>query len=420
MKILIKQAKIISPSSPFNGQTKDILITDGRITTISNTITEKADQTIAQNGLCVSIGWMDVFADFGDPGFEQKENIESGAKAAAAGGFTDVMLIPNSSPVVDNKSQVEYIVQKAKQVAINIHPIGAVSKKAEGKELSEMYDMRQSGALAFSDGIKPIQNSGLVLKALQYVKSFTGTVIQIPDDTGIGSNGLMNEGIISTQMGLPGKPAMAEELMVARDLKLARYADSKIHFTGISSPKSLEYIKRSKESGIQVSCSITPYQIYFCDEDLQGYDTNLKLNPPLRNKADMMAIRKALLDGTIDCMASHHLPQHWDDKTCEFEYAKPGMISLETMFAVLSECGLSTEDFVKMQTINVRNIFGLSIPKIAEGEMATLTLFTPDTEFVFEESMIHSKSKNSPFIGKKLKGKVVGIINKKKIELNKI
>ena len=420
MNVLIKQAKIISPSSPFNGQTKDILITDGRITTINDTITDKADQTIAQNGLCVSIGWMDIFADFGDPGFEQKENIESGAKAAAAGGFTDIMLIPNSSPVVDNKSQVEYIVQKAKQVAINIHPIGAVSKKAEGKELSEMYDMRQSGALAFSDGIKPIQNSGLVLKALQYVKSFAGTVIQIPDDTGIGSNGLMNEGIISTQMGLPGKPTMAEELMVARDLKLARYADSKIHFTGISSPKSLEYIKRSKESGIQVSCSITPYQIYFCDEDLQGYDTNLKLNPPVRNRADMMAIRKALLDGTIDCMASHHLPQHWDNKTCEFEYAKPGMISLETMFAVLMECGLTAEDFVQMQTINVRNIFGLSIPKITEGEMATLTLFTPDTEFVFEEAMIHSKSKNSPFIGKKLKGKVVGIINREKIELNKI
>ncbi len=418
MKILIKQATIIAPSSPFNGQIKDILITDGKITTISDAVTEKADQTITQNGLYVSIGWMDMFADFGDPGFEQKENIDSGVKAAAAGGFTEVMLIPNSNPVVDNKSQVEYIVQKAKQASVNIHPIGAVSKKAEGKELAEMYDMQQSGALAFSDGINPIQNSGFVLKALQYVKSFNGTVIQVPDDTGIGSNGLMNEGIISTQMGLPGKPTMAEELMVARDIKLARYAGSKLHFTGISSPKSLEYIKRAKEGGIAVSCSITPYQVYFCDEDLQGYDTNLKLNPPVRSRADMMAVRKALLDGTIDCIASHHLPQHWDNKTCEFEYAKPGMIGLETMFAVLTECGLPAEDFVQMQTANVRNIFGLPIPEIKEGEVASLTLFTPNTEFVFEETMIHSKSKNSAFIGKKLKGKVVGIINKSTVQLN--
>ncbi|MEO7306582.1 MAG: dihydroorotase [Ferruginibacter sp.] len=420
MKILIKQAKIISPSSPFNGQTKDILIAGGKISQIADNITEKTDKTIAYPGLCVSIGWMDIFADFADPGFEQKENMESGAAAAAAGGFTDIMLIPNSSPVVDNKSQVEYIVQKAKQLAVNIHPIGAVTKKTEGKELSEMYDMRQSGALAFSDGINSIQNSGLILKALQYVKSFDGTVIQVPDDTSIGTNGLMNEGIISTQMGLPGKPNMAEELMVARDIKLARYADSKLHFTGVSSPKSLEYIKRAKEGGIPVSCSITPYQVYFCDEDLQGYDTNLKLNPPLRNRADMVAIRQALLDGTIDCIASHHLPQHWDNKTCEFEYAKPGMISLESMFAVLTSSGLPVDNFVQMQTINVRNIFGLPIPEIKEGETAVLTLFTPATEFVFEERMLRSKSKNSPFIGKTFKGRIVGIINKTKIELNTI
>lgn len=418
MKILIKQAKFISSSSPFNGQTKDILITDGSITKISNSITENSDKTIEHEGLCVSIGWMDMFADFADPGFEQRESIESGAKAAAAGGFTDVMLVPNSMPVVDNKSQVEYIVQKAKQVAVNIYPIGGVSKKTDGKELAEMYDMRQSGALAFGDGIHPIQNSGLILKALQYVKSFDGTVIQIPDDTSIGTTGLMNEGIISTQMGLPGKPVLAEELMIARDIKLARYADSKLHFTGVSSPKSLEYIKRAKEGGIKVSCSITPYQVYFCDEDLQGYDSNLKLNPPLRNRADMLAIRKALSEGTIDCIASHHLPQHWDNKVCEFEYAKSGMISLETMFAVVRTCGLSAEDFVQMQTINIRNIFGLPVPEIKEGEIASLTLFTPDTEFVFEEAMIQSKSKNSPFTGKKLKGKVVGIINRSHIHLN--
>jgi dihydroorotase len=418
MNVLIKQATIISPSSPFNGQTKDILIKEGIITSIGNNLTDKADQIIEKPGLCVSIGWMDMFADFGDPGFEQKENIESGARAAAAGGFTDVMLIPNSRPVVDNKAQVEYIVQKAKELPINIHPMGAISKKAEGKDLSEMYDMRQSGAIAFSDGIHSVQNSGLVLKALQYVKTFNGTIIQIPDDISIGANGLMNEGIVSTQMGLPGKPILAEELMVARDLKLARYANSKIHFTGISSPKSLDYITRSKESGIQVTCSITPYQVYFCDEDLQGYDTNLKLNPPLRTKADMMAIQKALLDGTIDCIASHHLPQHWDNKVCEFEYAKHGMIGLETMFAVLISCGLAAEYFVQMQTINVRKIFGLAIPEIIEGGTASLTLFVPGEEFTFEEAMIRSKSKNSPFIGKKLKGKVVGIINKSNIHLN--
>ncbi len=384
MNVLIKQATIIAPSSPYNGQIKDILIKDGKIAAIGTNLTDKADQTIEQSGLCVSIGWMDMFADFGDPGFEQKESLESGAKAAAAGGFTDVMLIPNTRPVVDNKAQVEYIVQKAKGLAINIHPLGAISKKAEGKDLAEMYDMQQSGAIAFSDGIHPVQSAGLVLKALQYVKSFEGTIIQLPDDTSIGANGLMNEGIISTQMGLPGKPILAEELMVARDLKLARYANSKIHFTGISSPKSIEYIKRSKESGIQVTCSITPYQVYFCDEDLQGYDTNLKLNPPVRTKADMMAIQKALLDGTIDCIASHHhQPHHWDNKVCEFEYARHGMIALETMFAVLMSCGVTAIDFVQMQTINVRNIFGLPIPEIKEGETASLTLFVPGAGIYF-------------------------------------
>lgn len=419
MNVLIKQATIISPSSPFNGQIKDILIKDGKIASIGNGINVENAQVIEHAGLCVSIGWMDMFADFADPGFEQKESIESGAKAAAAGGFTDVMLIPNSQPVVDNKAQVEYIVQKAKQLAVNIHPIGSISKKTEGKDLSEMYDMRQSGAIAFSDGIKPVQNAGLILKALQYVKNFDGSIIQVPDDTSIGTNGLINEGIISTQMGLPGKPVLAEELMVARDLKLARYADSKIHFTGISSPKSLEYIKRSKESGIKVSCSVTPYQAYFSDEDLQGYDTNLKVNPPLRTKADMLAIKQALLDGTVDCIASHHLPQHWDNKVCEFEYAKPGMISLETMFAVLMSCGLHAEDFVQMQTVNVRNIFSLPVPEIKENEPACLTLFVPGETFIFEEKMIRSKSRNSPFIGKELKGRVIGIINNSQIQLNK-
>ncbi len=418
MKVLIKQAEIIAPSSPFNGHTKDILIINGIITAISDDIVEKNAPVIEQPGLCVSIGWMDIFANFADPGYEYKETLETGAKAAAAGGFTDVMVLPNTNPVVHSKSQVEYIIQKSKGLPINIYPIGAITKNAEGKDLAEMYDMQQSGAVAFGDGVNTVQSAGVLLKALQYVKSFDGTVIQIPDDKSIGTNGLMNEGIISTQLGLPGKPTIAEELLVARDLKLARYADSKLHFTGVSSAKSLEYIKRSKETGIKVTCSTTPYNLYFTDADVQGYDTNLKVNPPLRTEADRQGLLKAIADGTVDCIASHHFPQNWDSKVCEFEYAKEGMIGLESLFGVLREVGLDAERLIKMLTINPRNIFGITIPEIKEGAAACLTLFNADEEYIFTEQMIKSKSKNSPFIGKKLKGKVIGIINKGKAELN--
>ncbi len=423
MKVLIKQATIISSSSPFNGQTKDILITNGTITAIGDAISEKADQQIEQPGLCISIGWMDVFSNFADPGFEYKETLETGAKAAAAGGFTDVMVIPNTNPVVHSKSQVEYIIQKSKSLAVNIHPIGAVTKNAEGKDLAEMYDMHQSGAAGFGDGVNSIQSSGIMLKALQYVKSFNGTVIQIPDDKSIGTNGLMNEGIISTRLGLPGKPTIAEELLVARDIKLARYADSKLHFTGVSSAKSLEYIKRAKDGGLHVSCSVTPYHLFFTDTDIQQYDTNLKVTPPLRTATDREALLKAVADGTVDCIASHHFPQNWDSKTCEFEYAREGMIGLESLFGVVRELVISNlefglENLVNLLSINPRKIFGIEIPEIKEGAPACITLFNTDEEYIFDEKMIRSKSKNSPFIGKKLKGKVIGIINKGKVELN--
>ncbi len=423
MKVLIKQARIISTTFPLNGQIKDILITNGIITQISSSINDNADQLIEQPGLCVSIGWMDCFANFADPGYEYKETLETGAKAAAAGGFTDVMVLPNTNPVVHSKSQVEYIVQKSKPLAVNIHPIGAVSKNAEGKELAEMYDMHQSGAVAFGDGTNSIQSAGIILKALQYVKSFDGTVIQVPEDKSIGANGLINEGIISTQLGLPGKPTIAEEILIARDIKLTRYAESKLHFTGVSSAKSLEYIKRAKDGGIHVSCSVTPYHLYFTDADMQGYDTNLKVNPPLRTASDRELLVKAIADGTVDCIASHHFPQNWDGKTCEFEYAKDGMIGLESLFGVLGELGIGNLEFgldrlIQLLSENPRKIFGMSIPEIKEGAEACLTLFNPDTEYVFEESMIRSKSKNSAFVGKKLKGKVIGIVNKGKVELN--
>ena len=421
MKVLLKRASIVSSASPFNGLQKDILIDNGIIVSIKDSITETADSIVERPGLHVSIGWMDVFAHFCDPGLEHRETIASGVAAAAAGGFTDVLLMPNTQPVVHNKSLVEYLVNKSSALPVNVHPIGAVTRDAAGKELAEMYDMRQAGAIAFSDGIHPIQNSGLLVKALQYIKAFDGIIIQIPDDKSIGSSGLINEGIISTQLGLPGKPAMAEELIVARDIKLASYANSRLHFTGVSTAKSLEYIQQAKQHGIDITCSVTPYHLLFCDEDLQQYDTNLKVNPPVRTYKDKAALLAGLMDGTIDCIASHHIPHHIDNKECEFEYAKNGMIGLESLFGGVSSIvngKWPLEKLIETLSVAPRKIFGLPIPVIKEGTVASLTLFNPLKEYIFEKSMIQSKSTNSAFIGKKLKGKVIGIINKNQLVLH--
>lgn len=419
MVLLIQQAYITDPSSPFHETRQDILIESGVIKDIQPRIEAKADQVIAAQGLHLSPGWVDIFAQFADPGYEYKETLETGAAAAAAGGYTDVLVIPNTKPVVDNKSQTEYIKQKSKSLPVNVYPIGAVTKGAEGKDLAEMYDMRTSGAIAFSDGLHPIQSAGLLVKALQYVKAFDGVIIQIPDDKSVGANGLMHEGIVSTQLGLPGKPMMAEELLVARDIKLARYADSKLHFTGITSPRSLEYIKRAKEAGLAVTCSVTPYHLFFTDADLQQYDTNLKVYPPLRTANEVNALKKAVLDGTIDCIATHHMPHEYDSKVLEFEYAKYGMTGLETAYAVLRTAmpDVPESKWVELLSTNPRKIFGLDKVSLQKGAKACITLYEPAGTITVEEKRFLSKSKNSAFIGKTLTGTVRGIVNGEHVHL---
>lgn len=420
MRIILKKVLIADPRSPYNQSVKDVLLDNGKIERIEEGL-EDADEIVEFEDAVISPGWVDIFSQFDDPGFEIKESIETGAAAAEAGGYTKVFILPNTNPPIDNKSIVEYVNQKSKPLNIDVFPIGSISKRTEGKNLAEMYDMFDNGAIAFSDGNDPVQSSGLLVKALQYIKTFDGTIIQLPVDKSLASFGLVNEGIFSTRMGLPGIPSIGEELMVKRDIELAKYADSKIHITGISTSKSLETIIEAKKAGLPVSCSVTPFHLYFCDEDLGDYDTTLKVEPPLRTKQDRQALREGVRNGWIDCIASHHVPEDWDSKTCEFEYARNGMIGLQTSFSVVHSIfpDLPMDQLIKIFSVNARDIFHLNKAVINEGEKAELTIFQPSEVFSFTKMNNKSKSNNSPFFNIDLKGKVIGIFAKGKLNLNK-
>ena len=418
--ILLKKVLIANELSEFNGLVKDIYIENNCIIEIADEIIHTNCTVFNQENSIVSSGWVDVFSHFCDPGFEYRETLSSGAKAAVAGGFTQVFVLPNTNPVIQSKSQVEYIVQQSKTLPIQIHPLGAVTKNIEGKDLAEMYDMQNSGAIAFSDGLQPIQTPGLLLKALQYVKAFDGTVIQMPIDKSIGANGLMNEGIVSTQLGLPGIPTIAEEIMIQRDIDLVRYTKSKLHITGISTAKSVALLQAAKAEGLAISCSVTPYHLFYCDEDLQSYNTNLKVNPPLRTREDMLALRAAVANGSVDCIATHHTPHNFDAKICEFEYAKNGMIGLQTAFATIQHIlpNLHAIKLAQLFSNNARNLFGLPNAAINIQQPADLTIFTQHNSTTITKENNQSKSFNTPFENTTLNGKILGIVTKGELHLN--
>ena len=421
MTILLRQVKIADQHSPFNGQLKDILLQDAVLVSIQDHYDGSADQIVDLPGTIVSTGWVDPFTHFCDPGYEHRETLVTGAAAAQAGGFTTVFVVPNTQPVIDNKTQVNYIIQQNHQLPIQVLPIGALSKKNEGKDLAEMIDMHQAGSVAASDGLYPVQSTLLFLKALQYVKTFDGVVIQMPIDKSLGSLGLMNEGITSTQMGLPGIPAIAEELMIARDIELLKYTNSKLHITGVSTAKGIELIDAGKKAGLALTCSVTPYHLYFNETDLSTYDTLLKVFPPLRTKADQQALLRAVENGVVDCISSHHQPQDWDGKTIEFEYAKAGIASIETSFATVNHLlpQLKDETIANLFANNARQIFNLPSKSIQEGQSIELTLFNREAASTFTKSNSKSKSANSPFWDKTLKGEVIGTYSKGQLHLNK-
>ena len=410
--LLLKQVRVIDNRSSWNGQRVDIYIKNGKIEVIGHDL-EVADANVFDGkDACVSIGWLDVGTQIGDPGFEHKEDIISASAAAAAGGFTAVACQPNTHPTIHSKSEVLYIKNRTRGNIVDFYPIGAISENCEGKDIAELFDMHHHGAIAFSDGTKSIQNNGLMLRALLYAKPFGGLIINHPHDKDIASSGIVHEGKVSTSLGMKGVPSLAEEMMIQRDLHLVEYADAKVHFSNISTAGSVQLIRRAKDNGLRVTASVNPMNLLFTDEVLIGFDTNYKVNPPIREEKDRLALIQGLKDGTIDYIATHHTPQDIENKNLEFSYANYGVTMLETAFSAIQtalEGHLTINEIIEAISIKPRQVLGLAVPTIEIGSVANLTVFAPDMTWTFEQSL--SKSNNSPFLGKDLKGKVLGIVN---------
>ena len=418
MITLIKSAKIIDTSSPFHQQTKDILITDGTITQIADNLPYKKDYLLVEKeNLHVSCGWFDTSVSFGEPGFEERETIKNGLTVAAKSGFTAVAVNANSNPVIDNKSGVEFLINKAQGFATKLYPIAALTKESKGIEMAELYDMQQSGAIAFSDYNKPISNDNLMKIALLYAQNFDGLVLSFPKNKGIAGEGIAHEGENSTKLGLKGTPALAEHIQIARDLFLLEYTGGKLHIPTISSAKSVDLIKEAKKKGLQVTCSVAAHHLTLTDQELHGFDSNYKTNPPLRTNKDCKALQKGIKSGVIDVITSDHNPIDIEHKKVEFSEAKNGTIGLESAFGAINSV-LALDDFIDNIAHKPRSIFGLKAISIAEGQKAEISLFTPEESYTFTKKHMLSTSKNSAFLDKKLTGKAYGIFANNQLVLN--
>ena len=417
MNLIIRNAKIIDSKSPFHNKTVDILIVDGLIQKIGTSLPslEHTDE-IQLDNLHVSQGWFDSSVSLGEPGFEDRETIANGLQVAAKSGFTAIALQPNSFPVIDNQSQVNFVLNKALGFATQLYPIGALTKESAGKDMAELFDMKKAGAIAFGDYNKSLDNANLLKIALQYVQDFDGLILAFSQDENIKGNGVANEGIVSTKLGLKGIPNLAEELQIARNLFLLEYTGGKLHIPTISTKKSVQLIKEAKANGLQVSCSVAVHHLVFTDEKLEGFDSRYKVSPPLRAEIDRKALLKGIEDGTIDMITSDHNPIDIEHKKMEFDGAKNGTIGMESAFGALMTV-LPLETVIDKLTAG-KTTFGIAIETINEGSKANITLFNPETKSTFTKTSILSKSKNSAFLETEMKGKVYGIVNQGKIILS--
>lgn len=411
--LLIQSVTVLHPESPFNGQTVDVLISNGKIAEIGKKIdgSNKNATIFNAKGQLLSPGFLDINANFGEPGLETKEDMETGCATAAAGGFTAVALMPNTQPPIHSKAEVSYLLNKSQNHLVDIYPIGCISHHREGKEMAEMFDMQNSGAIAFSDGNKPVSNAGLMSRALLYTKSFNGLIFSYAEDQDIAAKGKMNEGVMSTFLGMKGNPSLAEELMVSRDLYLAEYNEARIHFSTISSHRSVDLIRKAKKAGVKVTCDVAAHHLVLSEDNLEGFDSQYKVKPPLRTKTDQKALIAGLKDGTIDAIVSQHTPHEIEFKDVEFEIASYGIIGLQTVLPLALKSGMSPEMIVEKLAISPRKLLGIAIPGFDLGISANFILINPIEKWTLNEKSNKSKSYNSPFMGQELTGKVNLVYN---------
>jgi len=418
MNLLVQHVIIVDPQSKFNKQQCDVRIEGGKIKSIGKLSPEKNETVFDAEGAFLSPGFFDLNCVAGDPGFETKEDIETLTAAAKAGGFTGLALLPQASPVVQSKSQVEYIINKAKNNLVDVLPVGAISQNREAKELAELFDMQRAGAVAFSDGDRAIQDDGFMSRALQYAKGFDALLMVYPENKSIAGKAQITESKNSVLLGMKGLPPLAEEMHIARDIFLATYNETKIHISNISTAGSVALIRKAKKDGVQISCDVTAHHLVFTEELLVDFDSNYKVKPPLRSKADIKALIVGLKDGTIDAITSQHRPEEIEFKNVEFEIAHYGIIALQTVLPLLIKAGLDLNLIVEKLSINPRKLLNLNSSIIEEGIEANFTVFATDKKWLYNSNTNYSKSANNPLLGTELTGKVILVYNNNQYQEN--
>lgn len=416
MNLLLKNTTILENQNPFHKQQVDIEITDGIISKIGNNLTVKAGyEVIEKDNLHVSQGWLDTSVVFGEPGFETTETIENGLKVAAKSGFTSVFLHSNTNPAIDNQAILQFVKSKAQSSVSNLHIVGCLTKNSEGTDLAELFDMKNAGVVAFGDYKKSMTNANLLKIAFQYVDNFDGILFVQPMNKDIKGKGFVNEGVVSTKLGLKGIPAMAEEIEIERNIALLEYTNGKLHIPTITTKNSVDLIAKAQAKGLQITCGVSVNNLVLTDEELVDFNSSTKIYPPLRTETDRKALIEGVLNNVISVITSDHCPVNIEQKQLEYDLADYGSIGLESAFGALQTI-LPTEVIVEKFT-SKKSYFNIENSSISEGNKAELTLFNPNEEWVFGKENILSFSKNSIMIGKKMKGKVYGIITNNKIEI---